>query len=255
MKNFTIGAVDNALKILEVFLEKERELGISEIANLSGLNVSTAHHIVTTLTNRGYLIQKRDRGPYSLGFKFLEFSGAVKSQLQIGEVARPFMKKLNAKVDESTNLAILDTGEAVYIEQIESTQTLRIFTRVGKRVPLHCTGVGKLFLANMRDEELEAFLGNQKLTPSTSNTITTVDKLGKELLRIRQQGYAVDNEEKEDGITCVAAAVKNWDGKLVAGISVSGPSTRLTRERLKELAQLVKSCGLETSRALGYRGN
>jgi IclR family KDG regulon transcriptional repressor len=255
MKNFTIGAVDNALKILEVFLEKERELGISEIANLSGLNVSTAHHIVATLANRGYLMQKRDRGPYSLGFKFLEFSGAVKSQLQIGEVARPFMKKLNTKVDESTNLAILDTEEAVYIEQIESTQTLRIFTKVGKRVPLHCTGVGKLFLANMKEEELKAFLGDRELTPSTDNTITAGDKLRKELLRIRQQGYSVDNEEKEDGITCIAAAVKNWDAKLVAGISVSGPSTRLNNDRLKELAPLVKSCGLEISRALGYRGN
>jgi IclR family transcriptional regulator, KDG regulon repressor len=255
MKNFTIGAVDNALKLIEVFLKEERELGISELAQLSGMNVSTAHHIVSTLAAKGYLIQKHHHGPYSLGFKFLEIGNSVKSQLHIGEVARPFLKKLNTQVDESTNLAIVDSNEAVYIEQMESSQTLRIFTKVGKRVPLHCTGVGKLFLACMKDDQFKTFLGAQELTPSTPNTITSVDKLRKELSTIREQGYALDNEEKEAGITCIAAAVRNSEGSLVAAISVSGPSTRINDGRLKQLAPLVKSCGLEISRALGYRGN
>ena len=255
MKNFTIGAVDNALKILEVFLNEERELGISELAQLSGMNVSTTHHIVSTLTSKGYLRQKHHHGPYLLGFKFLEIGNSVKSQLHIGEVARPFLKKLNDLVDESTNLAIVDSNQAVYIEQIESSQTLRIFTKVGKRVPLHCTGVGKLFLAYMKDDQFKAFLGNQELTPSTPNTITSIDKLKKELSTIREHGYALDKEEKEAGITCIAAPIKNSESALVAAISVSGPSSRFNDGRLKQLAPLVKNCGLEISRALGYRGS
>ncbi len=246
--------VEKALDILEVFLKQEGEMGIAALANLSRLNISTAHRITSTLVKRGYLNQRQKRGKYYLGSKLLEFGSIVKRRMKIREVAFPFLQELNKAVDESVNLAILDANEAVYIEQIESNQNLRIFTAVGNRVPLHCTGVGKVFLAHMGEVEVERFLNSKALPYYTKNTITDFSQLKKTLLIVRREGIAEDNEELEVGVRCVASSVKDCDGNVVAAISVSGPSARLSGKKVAELKLLVKRCGLEISRAMGYRG-
>ena len=170
----------------------------------------------------------------------------------IRDVALPFLQELSKVADESVNLAILDANEAVYIEQIESNHNLRIFTEVGNRVPLHCTGVGKVFLAYMGQAEVER-LFSEALPRYTENTITNFTQLKKQLLVVRQEGVAEDDEEMEVGIRCVASSVKDCDGNVVAAISVSGPSARLSGGRVAELRLLVKKCGLEISRVMGYR--
>lgn len=253
MKNRTTGTVEKVLSILEVCLNQEGEIGLSELANLSRLNISTVHRITSILVNRGYLKQRQRRGQYSLGLKFLEFSSAIKSTMKIREVALPFLEKLNKVVGESVNLAILDSNKAVYIEHIESGQNLRIFTQVGNRVPLHCTGVGKVLLAHMREEEID-FCLSKRLTSYTDSTITDLSELKKELLITKREGVATDAGELELGVRCVASPLKDWNGNVVAAVSVSGPSARLSDERVKELGPLVKSCGLEISRAMGYTG-
>jgi IclR family KDG regulon transcriptional repressor len=254
MKNFTIQPVENALNIIELFLKYKKEIGVSELAKLTGLNVSTAHHLATILLSRGYLKQKQRRGPYSLGFKYLEFTSAIQSQLQLRDVADPFLEKLSVTVGESVNLAVLDSREVVYIECIESDQNLRTFTKLGNRVPLYATGVGKIFLANMRIEELSEYLESVELNLRTDNTIVDVKKLKEELAKILAHGYAIDNEEMELGIKCVACAIRNWEGQVVAAISVSGPSSRLNVARINDLVPLINSCSLEISRSLGYKG-
>jgi len=246
--------VEKALDILESFLKQEGEMGIAALSNLSRLNISTAHRITSLLVKRGYLNQRQKRGKYYLGPKLLEFGSIVKRRMKIRDVALPFLQELNKVVDESVNLAILDANEAVYIEQIESNYNLRIFTAVGNRVPLHCTGVGKVFLAHMGEAEVERFLNSKALPYYTKNTITDFSQLKKTLLIVRREGIAEDDEEMEVGVRCVASAVKDCDGNVVAAISVSGPSARLSGKRVAELKLLVKRCGFEISRAMGYRG-
>ncbi len=246
--------IQKALDILELFLDRDEEIGLAEIASLTGLNVSTAHRIVATLMKRGYLNQRQKRQKYSLSTKLLQFSNVLSKRMKIRDLAFPILDGLNKMVSESVNIAILDQNEAVYIEHIESNQNLRMFTQVGNRVPLHSTGVGKVFLAHMNGEQLEDFL-NGKLLPSyTKNTITDVDKLKHELIIIREEGVGIDDEEKEIGVKCIASPIKNSTGSVVAAISVSGPSARLSNKRVQEIKPLIKSCALEISRAMGYQG-
>lgn len=246
--------LEKAFDLLEVFLKHEGELGISQLANLSKLNVSTAYRLASTLVKRGYLDRRSDRAKYSLGLKFLEFSSAVSKRVRVREMALPFLKRLNEVVNESVNLAVLDRGEAIYIEHIESSHGLRMFTKVGNRVPLHCTGVGKIFLAYMTEEDLEESVGSKGLfCRRTQNAIKDFTELKRELSVIRRDGIAIDNEEMEVGVKCVAAPVRDVSGNVVAAISVSGPSARLTNRRVEELKLLIKSCGLEISRAIGYQ--
>jgi len=245
--------VEKTIDILEVFLKQGDEFGIVELANLSGLNISTAHRIVSALVKRGYLNQRRKGERYSLSPKLLQFGSIIRKRMKIGDVALPFLYKLNKIIDENVNLAILDTDGAIFIEVVESSQYLRMFLQLGAKEPLHCTGVGKVFLAHMQDEELETFLNGKGLPYYTENTIRDFSKLKQELSIIRREGAAIDNEEFVPGAKCVASPIKDANGNVVAAVSVSGPSARLHSKRVQELKLLVKSCGLEMSRAIGHR--
>lgn len=244
--------IDKALDILEIFLKGESRIGLKMLADLAGLNISTAHRICSTLVERGYLKQEQKRGKYSLGLKLLEFSNIVRKSLEIRQVAMRFLRELNREVDECVNLAVLDGNETVYVEHIENSHGLTIFTQVGRRVPLHCTGVGKVFLAHMKEDEREKLLGNRELPSHTAKTITDPSKLKQNLLVVKQEGVAEDDEETEVGARCVASPIRDCDGNVVAALSVSGPSSRLTSERVEALRSLVKKFALEISRAAGY---
>jgi len=249
-----MGTTEKLFDILEVFLNQQGEFGLVELANLSRLNISTAYRIASVLVKRGYLSQARKRGKYSIGVKFLEFGVIAKRTIKIADLSIPFLEKLNKVTDESVNLAILDSNEVVYIERVESSHALRIFTQVGNRVPLHSTGVGKVLLAHMTEEEMERFFNSNCLISYTDNTITDLSRLKKQLSVIKRKGVAMDNEEMELGVKCVASPVRDWNGNVVAAISISGPSARLTSKRMEELRPLIKSCALEISRAMGYKG-
>ena len=255
MKKASIGVINKALDILDTMLSHDGDIGISELANLTGLNVSTVDRITSNLVNRGYLRQQGKRGKYRLGLKFLEFSSAVNETLEIRKLALPFIQKLCNISDESINLAILESDYAVYIEHIESSQVLRTFAKVGNKVPLYCTGIGKVFLANMSEEKKSSYLTNEILYKYTDNTITDINELKNQLFIIQQEGVAIDNGEYDIGTICVASPVKNWAGEVVASISVSGPETRLNIERVEELKKLTKDYGLEISRVAGYKGS
>ena len=246
--------IEKAIDVLEIFLDHhEDEISLSELASISGLNIATTHRIVLTLVKRGYLSQKRKRQKYSLSTKFLQYSNVLGRRMKIRDIAYPIVDALNKMVGESVNIAIMDRNEVVYIEHIESNKSLRIFTQVGNRVPLYCTGVGKIFLANMSDNELQKSISSTDLLPHTVNTITDIERLKQELEQVRVEGVATDNEEMEIGVKCIASPVKNSEGSVIAAISVSGPTARLSNIRVNEVKTLVKSCAVEVSRALGYR--
>jgi len=248
----TMKTVEKTVDVLEAFLKHEGEMGITELAKVSGLNISTAYRIASVLVRRGYLSQRRKRGEYFIGPKFLEFSNVIRRRRKIENVAFPFLDKLNKLTNESVNLAILDRSEAVCIEQIESSQDLRIMTKIGARFPLYCTGVGKAFLAYMGEKEIERYARSKGLPYRTENTITELSRLKEELATIRQEGIAIDNEELELGVKCIGAPIFDSNGNVVATFNVSGPSVRLNSRRIEEIKSLIKHCSSEISRALEY---
>lgn len=246
-------AVERVLNILESFLNEEGKIGLVELANLSKLNITTTHRIASILVKRGYLNQHYKRGKYSLSLKLLEFRPFIETVTTIGNIAFPFLVELNKKVNESVIVAVLDRNEAVNIEHIESSQNLRFISRVGARLPLHASALGKALLAHVPENELEEFLANNELTHFTENTISAPNILRGELATIRRDQIAVNQEEMQLGVKCVASPIKDGSGKVVAALSISGPSARLNSDRMQELKSLVKNCGLEISKALGYR--
>jgi IclR family transcriptional regulator, KDG regulon repressor len=252
MEKESFGAIFKVLNLLEVFLkDSENEIGISRMAELTGLKVSTVHRIASTLVEKGYLSQQGKRGKYALGLKFLEFSNALKRNMRIQDIALPFLEKLRVVSGESANLAIPDQKVVVYIEHVDSNQTLRTFTQVGNRAPMYCTGVGKIFLAYMNAED-KRFLNDLSFVRYTDNTLANYQELEKELSVIRREGVATDNGEMEIGVRCIAAPIKDSTGQVVAAVSISGPYTRLNNKRVEELKPLIVSFGLDISRALGY---
>jgi len=244
--------IEKAFDILEIFLSREDDISLSEIAKLCGQNVTTTHHIVLTLVKRGYLNQKQKRQKYSLSTKFLQYSNVLNRRMKIRDIAFPIVNALNKMVGESVNIAILDGNEAVYIEHIETDKTLRIFTQIGIRAPLYSTGVGKILLAYMSNDELQKFLNGNKLLPLTVNTITHRQRLKQELKQVRKEAVANDTEETEIGVRCIASPVKNSAGSVIAAISVSGPTIRLSKKIVNEIKPLIKNSALEISQALGY---
>jgi len=245
-------AAERVLDTLESFLKQEGEIGLVELANLSKLNISTTHRIASILVKRGYLNQHNKRAKYSLSAKLLEFTPSIKSITKIADIAFPFLVELSKQINESVIVSVLDRNEAVNIEHVECSQNLRFTSRVGARLPLHSTAVGKILLAYMTEKELEKFLDSKGLTYFTENTITDPDRLRAELAAIRREEIAMNEEESELGVKCVASSIKDGSGKVVAAVTISGPSARLNSHRVRELKCLVKNCGLKISKALGY---
>ena len=252
MENESTGVIVKTFKVLEAFLiEQNGDIGISQLASLTGLKVSTVHRITSVLVAGGYLRQLGKRGKYTLGLKFIDFGNAIKRNLRIKDIVMPIMENLRTATGESVNLAIRDQDNVVYVEHVDSKQTLRTFTEAGNRAPLHCTGVGKIFLASMREEE-RIILSKKLFTRFTDNTITDFREMEKELSIIRREGIAIDNGEMDIGVRCIAAPVKDSDARVIAALSISGPYTRLNNKRVEELKPLVRGYALEISRTLGY---
>lgn len=251
-KSNFIQSVDRALQILEVFSEKRKELGVTEIANILDIHKSTVFGLLATLENRGYLEQNPESGKYRLGLKLFELGNLVQAGMDLRETAAPIISRLVEEYGETVHLVICEKGEVVYIDKKESDDSaFRILSYVGRRLPMYCTGVGKCLLAYLPEETVNLVL-EKELVPFTPNTITDPEKLRAELQEIKSKGYAFDFEEIEMGLRCVAAPIKNHKGEVIAAISLSGPSIRMDDKRMQELVVPVKESALEISRKLGY---
>lgn len=249
-----IQSVDRALRILEVFKDNDKELGVTEIAKILDLNKSTAFGLLTTLENRGYVEQNLENGKYHWGFKLMELGFASYESIDIVQIARPELRELSDKFKETVHIVVRDKSEVVYIDKfVGGNDAVGVVSRVGKRNPLYCTGVGKCILAFMDESEVDKVL-SQPLKKYTKNTVTDVDLIKKELIKIREQGCSFDREEIELGLCCVAAPIKDHTGKVVAAISLSGPSIRMSKEKINSICSPVKDAANRISRSLGYRG-
>ena len=227
--------------------------GIRELSTLTGFPPSTIHRIAATLVQKHYFQQDPVTKRYSLSFRFLELGSRVQQQTHLTSTARPHLEQLMAETRESINLAVRDGDSAVYLDTVQSNHSmLQLFTRPGARVPLYATGVGKLFLSRMGPSDLEAYLQRVALTPFTRYTLTEREKILRELDRIRARGFAVDNEEMEVGVRCVAALIFDYNGQPAASVSITGAAMRVTPDRIGHFGKLIRSCALAVSRELGF---
>ncbi len=246
-------SVHRALAVLEAIGGFDAEVGIVEVSERVELPVSTVHRLLVTLVYMGFVIQSPETGRYRIGIRAFELGNAFLKQIHLPEVVRPVMRQMAHQAGETVNLAVRDGHAAVYIDQIDTDHILKLFTRTGTRVPLYCTGVGKVLLAGFADDELAAYLAGTEMTGRTPKTITTADRLQLEVRRVRTRRHAIDNEEFERGVRCVAAPIFDHRAETIAAISVSAPSQRLSDKELAGLLDLVDKAADRISTLLGAR--
>ena len=228
-------------------------VGIRELSAITGFPPSTIHRIVTTLVKKNYFQQDPVTRRYSLSYRLLELGSRYQLQTHLTTIALPHLEQLMAEARESVNLAVRDGDSMVYLDTVHSNYSmLQLFTQPGARVPLYATGVGKLFLSQMQGSELDAYLQRSKPTPYTPHTLVKKANIVNDLKKIRTRGYAVDNQEMEEGVRCVAALIFDHQGKPAASVSITGAAMRITPDRIEQFGTLVKACVAAISSQLGF---
>jgi DNA-binding IclR family transcriptional regulator len=244
-----VQSVDRALRILEI-LARSGESGVTEIAAALEVHKSTAFRLVATLEQHGLVEQVEGRGKYRLGVGLLRLAGATSARLDVVQEARPLCKQLAAATGETVNLATLSGHSALYLDQVAGPSALQPHNWVGQHIPLHATSNGKVLMAWLQPAELGELLG--RLPAYTGTTITTKARLKRELESVREQGYAVAVDELEVGLTAIAAPVRNAHGDVICSMSLSGPTFRLSAERVAEVAPMLVEAADELSHRLGW---
>ena len=204
------------------------------------LNKSTVHRLLSSLICAGYVKQNPHTGEYALSYKVLMLSDKVLAHMDIPDMVRPFLKELSARTGETVHFVQRDGTEAVYIFKEESDQNMiRMASRVGSRIPLYCSGVGKAMLADMQDDQIREIWENSDIQSKTGNTIVDYPAFLTEIQKVRACGFAEDNEENELGVHCIAVSIPDVRGQDGYAFSISAPATRMTPERIKELAEII----------------
>ncbi len=248
---YRIQAIERAVAILGAFSAEEPELGVSDLAVRLGLHKSTVHRFVVNLEAAGLLERNRSTARYRLGLRIFELGRLVLQQMNLWEEALPFLEGLVHDSGETGHLAVLASGEAVYIEKVEARRSLRVPSAIGRGYPAHATSLGKVLLAGLDDGQVDEILADRGMSRFAHNTITDVGRLREELATIRGRGYGVDDEEYEEGLRCIGAPVTGHTGQVVAAIGIGGPTTRVTHERVAQLSELVMDAAAGLSRRMG----
>ncbi|MDR2935425.1 MAG: IclR family transcriptional regulator [Candidatus Adiutrix sp.] len=249
-KYYRINSLEKGLKALEAIVENG-ELTVTRAAALLNLNRASAHRFITTLRDLGY-VRKNQHNHYEATFKLLELGMTQVGRFEIRRLAKPYMRDLAARFDETVNLGLLDRGQVVYLDKVESREMLRMDSGVGTACQPRATALGKAMLAFLPPDELEGHILTAEWAALTPNTIVSQDKFLKELEKVRRQGYAVDNEELAQGLYCVGAPIFDFKGYPAYALSVSGPVGRL--KPLKEIPGRLLEITAQLSGQLGYRG-
>jgi len=246
-----LSSVGNAARLLKAFLSREREIGVSELSRRLGLGKSTVHRLLTTLVQEG-LVEKTDSGGYRLGLTMFELGQVVQSHMDLHGAVGPVLAALREETHEGCQVGVLDGHEVVYIDRLESSQTLRLFNETGRRVPVHTTSSGKVLLAHLADDDLDRVLDVAPLNQMTPKSITDPAALRTELSRIRARGWSEAVEEREIGVASIAAPVRDASGRVVAAISIGAPAARMGAQQRRRLAEVVVEAGEAASRRLGW---
>lgn len=246
-------SVDRAIAILKTFTHEESVLGVTEISQRNGLHKSTAHRLIAALEREGLLSQDPGTGRYRLGLSLLTLAGRVQVHEELQGIARPKLQDLAQRTRETANLSVLDGGEAIIVERVLAPgRQMLSFEWVGRRAHVHAVSTGKVLLAFLPEDEGSKLMEGP-LPSFTPATLTDRAALKKELNRVRRRGYATDIEELEEGLSGVAAPVRNSSQEVIAAVAISGPSSRITGKRIPELAQEVLTAAERISHDLNPR--
>jgi IclR family transcriptional regulator, KDG regulon repressor len=250
---YSIQVLDRAARILDCFRLERPELRLSEITAATGLHKSTVYRLLEVMRRHHYVQFDAATGAYRVGIRLFELGAVAMAGCGFDKHARPALEELASTTGETAHLCVLHESEVVHIAKVESRFALRIATPIGGRHPAYCTSVGKAILAYLASEALAAYLDATELRPLTAKTITSPALLKAQLRRIAEQGYAFDDEEVHEGVRGVAAPVRDHGGEVVAAITVTGPASRITRNKLPGLAEQVIKAANNVSSRLGYR--
>ena len=251
-RNYDITALQRGLRLLHLFSESPRGLTAKQVAALSRLPVSTVHRFLANLVTAGFL-NRDGEGTHHLGIACFSIGQAAVGQLDIRRLSLPYLRELNQQTRETIHLTVRHGLSAVYVEKLDSPEPVRIHSRIGAAVPLHCTAVGKVMLAYMSPEEQDRTISQIDLKRQTPNSVGNVQELKTELYRVRKNGYACDLEEHELHIRCVAAPIWDHTGSVQSSVSITAPTLRMPVTRLRQLAPLIQAAGLNISTELGYQ--
>ncbi|MGI9373641.1 MAG: IclR family transcriptional regulator [Hyphomicrobiales bacterium] len=250
----TIQSVDRALDLIEVLADANGEIALKEIAIRSSLNLSTCHHLISTLVKRGYVGQNPQGRSYFLGPKILEISNSRMGQFNLAEVAMPELRRLNQITKESVHLAMLHGHDLTTLGKLESLHAVRVATDTGRKAnAAHATATGKAILAWLPETEIARVVAEKGLSAFTEHTITSLGDLVEELRHVRRNGFALDREEFQPGVICVGSAIRDISGAVMGSISCSMPEMRATNEHVEATKHAVKACATTLSELLGRR--
>ena len=245
-------AIERAVVVLECFTRKEPILGVTEIGQRLGLQKSTVHRLLKEMTKQGLIDRDPGSQRYRLGHKLLYLGNLSARQYQLRDLALPAMRRLWEKSGETVTLSIRIGDQRMYLEQIESLEEVRVSVEIGKPLPLYCGAGGKVFLAFMDPAEVDRILGTGALPALTPATIVDPARLREDLAQVRGAGYAMSQGERVAGVHAIAAPLRSHAGHVVAAIGISGPTSRLTPDRLAERAPLLAQTATELSDTFGW---
>lgn len=252
MAKATLQTVDRALQLLEILAEHPKGMQPKEIEEVLELNKVTVHRLLATLENRGFI--ERMGNAYVIGLKLVELSSMKLSNVELKTEAAPYLRELVTRLGLPVQMAILEGTEAVFIDKIESRNSFRMYSQIGKRIPLYASGVGKVLLLQEGDEEIRQKLDTVEFTAFTPKTLTSVEEVIEAVKVARKKGYAVDDEEHEEGIFCVAAPIYDYRDKVIAAISVGDINKQFIKGTNSKQIELIKETAKEISKRLGYLG-
>ncbi|MED3729281.1 IclR family transcriptional regulator [Priestia filamentosa] len=251
IKSDTVQSVDRALAILGI-VSQHNQIGITDICKSLNLNKTTVYRLVSTLVSNGYIEQVKDSNKYRCTFKLFEMGNKRIQDLDLLEEAKPDLEKLAQLTKETIHLVVEEGTEIVYIHKVESTNTIRMHTWIGKKNPMYRTAVGKAILAFSNKEKVIDVWNKSEIVQNTPYTITKIDDFLEQLVSIRENGYAIDNEETEIGIRCVAAPIFDFSKNVVGALSISVPTLRFPEEEINIYGKYAKECSEHISKKLGY---
>ncbi|MHB1004528.1 MAG: IclR family transcriptional regulator [Chloroflexota bacterium] len=247
-----MNALERGLTILDILAGSDRALGVTEIGAEIGVDKSSVHRLLATLTAHGYTEQSPETKRYHLSTKIVQLGRQVTAKVKLLDEAKPFVRAIALQTAQSAHLAVLRNFQVVYLDEAVPTTSLRVDVPVGGLAPAHCTALGKALLCELNDGELSRFVATGQLTVHTPRTISTHEALRAELATVRQRGYAVDDEEFHIGVRCIAAPVRDHTGKIVAAIGVSGPAQQHAPAAIPALAAAVIETACTLSHRLGF---
>jgi IclR family KDG regulon transcriptional repressor len=251
-----VQTIERISSILDVLGKFPRGISVGELSEKVGLPRGSTHRLLSSLAYFDFVSQNKSTKEYHLGFKLVELGSLLINQIDFRNEARSFMQELAKKTGETIHLVVLDHNDALYIDKVTLNQNgLQMMSRVGLRMPIHCTAVGKILAAYLAEDELDRIINENDLSRLTKNTITNVSLFKEHLKNVRACGYAIDDEENEKGIRCVAAPIRSANGEVLAALSISGPSIRLSVKAIQNsLKDQVCTTALNISKKIGFRG-